>query len=196
MLHINNRIGDYLLNVGRNDPSKRKLLAPWIPQIRTFSIPITSCDQISVFPFYVQDEVEDALDYLSRAPIELEPSVYHVQKPQPPVQTDSKLERLAQQLPAELRVRIFGNAMECSACGKRMYDFSSDDLPQIRWLSIRNTKFCGWGCRMTHMLRQQREHYDPDNLVDSLRNYEIKSMYENEACICRPGDYCRHRGYY
>jgi len=28
---INHHIGDYLLDVGRQNPTKRKLLAPWIP---------------------------------------------------------------------------------------------------------------------------------------------------------------------
>lgn len=179
---LNDDISSYLLNVGRHNPEKRRLLAPWIPKIRMFPVEITHVDQISMFPTYVQEEVENALD-AHVIPVAPAPT------PHVPVPHQTELARLARELPVELRLRIFGNAMECATCKRRMYDFDQENISNKRWLLIGDdTRFCGWGCRMTHILKQNRG-YDASNdfLIDSLRRHTIPS--QSYICSGRCGSY-------
>lgn len=135
---MNNDLCIYLLYLGRQNRDKARLLGPWIPKIRTWPQKITEITKLDFLPDQIAKEVE-------QGPKELAQNSINKYQPIRKTAKELEFERLVKTLPKELRLRIFGYAIQCYSCFKRMYKFSTDDLSQ-KWLLIYNKNFCSKLC--------------------------------------------------
>lgn len=135
---MNNDLCTYLLYIGRKNRALADLLGPWIPKIRTFATKITDVHQLENFPEPML--IETALKEIAQNPISnYEPVTRKL------TEKELEFQQLAKTLPKDLRLRIFGYAIKCHSCSKRMHNFTEKDLSQP-WLLINNKNFCSRVC--------------------------------------------------